>query len=142
MVNLGAVRPLVAMLASDAEPRHYAGLALLKLADNYENHLKIAEEGGIQALLRLGRARSTDEQLQYKAALTVGQLATNAVRLIPNGDKGGDSVIGHGARMMTKVRTQQAVQKGRQRTLDYLDQSVAEAEREQGQQSSSSSQGR
>ena len=81
LVNLGAVRPLVAMLASDAEPRHYAGLALLKLADNYENHLKIAEEGGIQALLRLGRTRLTDEQLQYKAALTVGQLAMNAVRL-------------------------------------------------------------
>jgi hypothetical protein len=84
LVNLGAVRPLVTMLASDAEPKHYAGLALLKLADNFENHLKIAEEGGIQALLRLGRTRTTDEQLQYKAALTLGQLATNAVKLLPN----------------------------------------------------------
>ena len=37
------------------------------------------EEGGIQALLRLARARSTDEELQYKAALTVGHLASNAV---------------------------------------------------------------
>ena len=83
LVQLGAVKPLVSMLASEAEPRHYAGLALLKLADNFENHLKIAEQGGIQALLRLGRVRSTDEQLQYKAALTIGQLATNAVKLIP-----------------------------------------------------------
>lgn len=28
--------------------------------------------------------------------------------------------IGHGARMMTKVRSQTAVQKGREMTLDYL----------------------
>ena len=84
LVNLGAVRPLVTMLSSDAEPKHYAGLALLKLADNFENHLKIAEEGGIQALLRLGRTRTTDEQLQYKAALTLGQLASNAVKLVPS----------------------------------------------------------
>merc|ERR1711959_68697 len=96
LVQAGAVRPLVAMLASEAEPRHYAGLALLKLADNFENHLRIAEEGGIQALLRLGRTRSTDDQLQYKAALTVGQLATNAVRLIPTGTTatGGGAAIG------------------------------------------------
>ena len=83
MVDMGAVRPLVAMLSSDAEPKHYAGLALLKLADNFENHLKIAQEGGIQALLRLGRTRSTDDQLQHKAALTLGQIASNAVKLLP-----------------------------------------------------------
>lgn len=81
---MGVVRPLVAMMSSDAEPKHYAGLALLKLADNFENHLKIAEEGGIQALLRLGRTRTTDEQMQYKAALTIGQLASNAVKLLPS----------------------------------------------------------
>lgn len=84
------------------------GLALLKLADNFENHLKIAEEGGIQALLRLGRVRSTDEQLQYKAALTVGQLASNAVKLLPKSDGSATGknagFIGHGARMMTKVQ--------------------------------------
>lgn len=84
LVNMGVVRPLVTMLSSDAEPKHYAGLALLKLADNFENHLRIAEEGGIQALLRLGRTRTTDDQLQYKAALTLGQLASNAVKLLPN----------------------------------------------------------
>jgi hypothetical protein len=47
-VKLGALRPLVSMMAVDSEPKHYAGLALLKLADNFENHLKIAEEGGVQ----------------------------------------------------------------------------------------------
>jgi hypothetical protein len=83
LVQQGVVRPLVTMLSSDAEPKHYAGLALLKLADNFENHLRIAEEGGIQALLRLGRSRTSDEQLQYKSALTLGQLATNAVKLLP-----------------------------------------------------------
>ena len=65
--------------------------------------------GGIQALLRLGRTRSTDEQLQHKAALTVGQLATNAVKLMPKaGVSGGvegknKDAIGHGARMMRSV---------------------------------------
>jgi len=128
LVQAGAVRPLVAMLASEAEPRHYAGLALLKLADNFENHLRIAEEGGIQALLRLGRVRSTDEQLQYKAALTIGQLATNAVKIIPTAKGRGEGAqlptegsIGHGARMLTKIRAQADVQRGREGTLAYLE---------------------
>lgn len=55
----------------------------------FQNHIKIASEGGIQALLRLARARSTDEELQYKAALTVGHLASNAVKLLPKGAGGG-----------------------------------------------------
>jgi hypothetical protein len=75
LVKLGAVRPLVAMMANESEPRHYAGLALLKLADNFENHITIAEEGGIQALLKLGRSQVADEEVQYKAALTVGKAA-------------------------------------------------------------------
>lgn len=136
LVSLGAVKPLVALLASDAEPRHYAGLALLKLADNFENHLRIAEEGGIQALLRLGRTRSTDDQLQYKAALTVGQLASNAVRLIPQegapmpvaGDE--DSAIGTGARMLNRMRAQGAADKARQKTIQYLDTSVEQTQKE------------
>lgn len=78
LVKLGAVRPLVAMMANESQPRHYAGLALLKLADNFENHITIAEEGGIQALLKLGRSRAADEEVQYKAALTVGNLASKA----------------------------------------------------------------
>lgn len=130
LVELGAVRPIVAMLACDAEPKHYAGLALLKLADNFENHLKIAEEGGIQALLRLGRTRSTDEQLQHKAALTVGQLASNAVKLmeIPSkdpilgGEMGKDrNIIGHGTRMMSKLRSQVSTEKARTLILQQLE---------------------
>ncbi len=96
LVNMGVVKPLVAMLSSDAEPKHYAGLALLKLANNCENHLKITIDGGIQALLRLGRTRSTDDQLQYKAALTLGQIASNAVRMLPNqktAAEGGNATI-------------------------------------------------
>merc|ERR1711959_833140 len=81
LVELGVLKPLVSMMAVHAEPRHYAGLALLKLADNFENHVAIAKEGGIQALLRLGRTRTTDDELQYKAALTVGNLASNAVSM-------------------------------------------------------------
>jgi hypothetical protein len=141
LVNLGAVRPLVALLASDAEPRHYAGLALLKLADNFENHLRIAEEGGIQALLRLGRSRSTDDQLQYKAALTVGQLASNAVRMIPQEGGGGrgddEQPIGHGARMLNRMRTSQASDKAKQKTLQYLDHSVEATQREAAMMSGS-----
>jgi hypothetical protein len=149
------------MLASEAEPRHYAGLALLKLADNFENHLRIAgmyhisfilfvffsmgdfiytyyiyyaEEGGIQALLRLGRVRSTDEQLQYKTSLTIGQLATNAVKLIPSRPTGtmpseemlNTEEIGTGTKILTKIRTQSDVQRGRELTLGYLSSSMKE----------------
>ena len=111
---MGVVRPLVAMLSSDAEPKHYAGLALLKLADNFENHLKIAEEGGIQALLRLGRTRTTDEQMNYKAAITLGQLASNAVKLMPSNRpvSAGDGAnvnagsIGQGSRVINRLRSQ------------------------------------
>jgi hypothetical protein len=106
LVDMGVVRPLVAMLSSDAEPKHYAGLALLKLADNFENHMKIFEGGGIQALLRLGRTRSTDDQLQHKAALTLGQIASNAVKLLPaqkTGAEGGNTMGRTGASAMTST---------------------------------------
>ena len=142
LVRLGAVKPLVALLASDAEPRHYAGLALLKLADNIENHLRIGEEGGIQALLRLGRSRSTDDQLQYKAALTVGQLASNAARILPEGaakeSEGG--IIGHGARMLNKMKSHASSDKAKTKTLQYLDASVEQSQKEAAMMSSSSSQ--
>jgi hypothetical protein len=73
-------------------------LALLKLADNFENHVAIAKEGGIQALLRLGRTRTTDDELQYKAALTVGSLASNAVKMLPiTGVSGGGASKGASA---------------------------------------------
>ena len=45
---MGGVRPLVTMMATNSESKHYASLALLKLSDNFENHATIAEEGGIQ----------------------------------------------------------------------------------------------
>ncbi len=50
---MGGVRPLVSIMAQHSEARHWAALALLKLADNFNNHITIAEEGGIQALLQL-----------------------------------------------------------------------------------------
>jgi hypothetical protein len=136
LVQLGVVKPLVAILASDNEPKHYAGLALLKLADNFENHLRIAEEGGIQALLRLGRTRTTDEQLQYKAALTVGQLASNAVKLIPNREQAAgitvqEGKMGHGANMLTKLRSAantNSNSKGKDLTVGYLDKSLKDEE--------------
>jgi len=79
LVKMGAVRHLVTMMATKSDHRHYAGLALLKLADNFENHIQIAEEGGIEALLKLGRSKVADDDMQYKSAITVGHLATNAV---------------------------------------------------------------
>jgi hypothetical protein len=58
----------------------------------------IAKEGGIQALLRLGRTRTTDDELQYKAALTVGALASNAVKMLPTtGVAGGGASKGANA---------------------------------------------
>ena len=110
-------------MAVQAEPRHYAGLALLKLADNFENHVAIAKEGGIQALLRLGRTRTTDDELQYKAALTVGNLASNAVKLLP---KGGDSQavsgeIGFAAQQMMAKKTEVAAKRGREKTEGFLE---------------------
>lgn len=142
IVEAGALKPLVAMMSVHAEPRHYAGLALLKLADNFENHIAIAEEGGIQALLRLARARVTDEELQYKAALTVGHLAANAVKLLPKGITAPVSFSGtaEGAVPPTLRRTGTAGGDGssaagspgkisrahaEERTRDYLDRTLA-----------------
>jgi hypothetical protein len=134
LVTLGALKPLVAMMSIQAEPRHYAGLALLKLADNFENHVAIAQEGGIQALLRLGRERTTDEELQYKAALTVGTLASNAVKMMPpTAETHGTaakrmvrSEIGFGAAAMLQGRVAGEARKGREETLAYLEKSTAQ----------------
>jgi hypothetical protein len=98
-----------------------------KLADNFENHLRISEAGGIQALLRLGRARSTDEELQYKAALTVAHLASNAAKLLPKG-KGSSSSsgIGAGAAMMHSIRSSSGGnKKGAETALAKQQQAVA-----------------
>ncbi|KAG6609141.1 Vacuolar protein [Phytophthora cinnamomi] len=128
LVERGALRPLIAMMSVHAEPRHYAGLALLKLADNYENHLRIAEEGGIQALLRIARARSTDEELQYKASLSLGQLASNATRSLPNHTnlKTGDAVIGTSVNKMAQItQTVAAKRAAKDKTTQYLDDKIA-----------------
>ncbi|KAG6974314.1 hypothetical protein JG688_00003126 [Phytophthora aleatoria] len=128
LVERGALRPLIAMMSVHAEPRHYAGLALLKLADNYENHLRIAEEGGIQALLRIARARSTDEELQYKASLSLGQLASNATRSLPNHTtlKTGDAVIGTSVNKMAQITQTVAAKKAaKDKTTQYLDDKIA-----------------
>ena len=42
LVKMGGVRPLVSMMATNSESQHYAALSLLKLADNFENHVTIA----------------------------------------------------------------------------------------------------
>ena len=120
ITKAGGLKPLVAMMSVHAEPRHYAGLALLKLADNFENHISIAEEGGIQALLRLARARSTDEELQYKAALTVGHLASNAVRLLPQaGSTSGGGGAGPGKlKKRTGDKTKEYLEKALAKTRD------------------------
>ena len=120
MVKAGALKPLVSMMSVHAQPRHYAGLALLKLADNSENHLAIAEEGGIQALLRLARARSTDEELQYKAALTVGHLASNAVQMLPGASAARKTLPPPRSKMTAKLSSGVA----RTRTRDFLERTL------------------
>ena len=84
---MGAVRPCMSLMAANAESKHYAALALLKLADNFENHIIIAEQGGIQALLHLGRSHVMDEEVHYKATVTVGNLASNAMKTLPKDKK-------------------------------------------------------
>ena len=129
LVKLGALRPLVAMMAVQSEPRHYAGLALLKLADNFENHVAIAQEGGIQALLRLGRERAaTDQELQYKAALTVGALASSAVKMMPRNNQATTTPkmktrpdIGVGAATMLQARLSMESKKAAVNTTSFLD---------------------
>ncbi len=80
LARLGAVRCCVSLLSTNAESKHYAAFALLKLASNFENHLIIAEQGGIQALLRLGRSQIVNEEIHYRAAVAVGNLANNAIK--------------------------------------------------------------
>ncbi len=42
LVKMGAVRPLVAVIEANSDSKYYAALALVKLADNFENHITIA----------------------------------------------------------------------------------------------------
>jgi hypothetical protein len=119
LVELGALTPIVAMMSTNSEPSHYASLALLKLADNFENHVAIASAGGIQSLLRLGRSRATDEEISYKSSLSVGSLAANAVRMLPGSGNSGNGVGFAASAMQAKVSG--AAGRGREKTTQYLD---------------------
>jgi hypothetical protein len=71
--------------------------------------------------------------MQYKAALTVGQLASNAVKLLPKGGGGLGAAkaalqIGHGAKLMNRVRGEVALARGRDDALSYLDKSTPAGE--------------
>lgn len=61
----------------------------------------------------------------------MGQLASNAVRLMPKVGLGAgqqkDNGVGHGAKVMDRLREQVNAQKGRKSTQDYLDKSSKEA---------------
>jgi hypothetical protein len=70
LTKMGGVRPLVAIMAKHCQARHWAALALLKLADNFNNHITIAEEGGIHALLQL--------RGEERVGITVANLAKRA----------------------------------------------------------------
>ena len=50
LVKMGGVRPLVSMMAKDSESKHYVALSLLKLADNFENHVTIAGKRWLQKI--------------------------------------------------------------------------------------------
>jgi hypothetical protein len=50
LVKMGGVRPLVAMMATNSDSQHYAAHALLKLADNFENHVTIAGKCKLQSV--------------------------------------------------------------------------------------------
>eukprot|EP00985_Skeletonema_marinoi_P008960 scaffold4098_cov154-Skeletonema_marinoi.AAC.9 len=58
------------MASKHSDARHWAALALLKLADNFNNHITIAEDGGIQALLQYPKAK--------EGGVTVANLAKRA----------------------------------------------------------------
>ena len=120
LVKQGALRPLVTMMSVGSEPCHYAGLALLKLADNFENHVSIAEEGGVQALLKLVRDNSTDTELSYKAASSLGTLSSNAVDKLPGFNHVGSSVIGTGASKMSKLSGGLAARSAQEKTSSYI----------------------
>jgi hypothetical protein len=121
-------------IGGSEETHDYSTIALLKLSENIQNYEAITKLGGIQALVRLNRSRSADENIQFKAALTIGKLAASAVELLPSSGFEGSrisngGIIGHGARLMGKIRptrTQSAMtrppisNRGTVETMKYL----------------------
>ena len=47
LCELGVIKLLVATIAANQESKHYASVALMRLSNNYENHIAITEEGGL-----------------------------------------------------------------------------------------------
>lgn len=82
LVKRGAVRHLTSIIELEAELYPYAGFALLKLADNFENHIAFSEQGGIRALLKLGAmGRIKDEDNHnISSPLSLAKLAFNAIK--------------------------------------------------------------
>ena len=74
-------------------------------------------------------ARTTDDELQYKAALTVGNLASNAVKLLPGNVSGGGGDIGTAATSLLDAKTKTAARSGKKQTEAYLDRADQEAVR-------------
>ena len=131
LVTLGALKPLVAMMSIQAEPRHYAGFALLKLADNFENHVAIAQEGGIQACAPRKRAHDG------RGAAVQGRAHGRHARLERRQDDAADgethgtaakrmvrSEIGFGAAAMLQGRVAGG---GREETAAYLENAAQDA---------------
>ena len=83
LVNMGAIRPLVSCCSTStsSSSSHFAGVALVRLAENYMNHIAIAEEGGLSVLLRLGRMGGK-KNLQYQASLSITKMAKQAASLV------------------------------------------------------------
>jgi len=132
LVERGALAPLVRLMGSEAEPRQYAALALLKLADNFENHVAIAKAGGLQALLQLGRGGLVDDEFQCAAVKMLGVISSNVAAMLPK-HTGSDGTVtitgdlGVSAERMLESKTQVALRNGRTKTLAYLSKTLREA---------------
>lgn len=86
LAEMGVVKLLVSLIAANQQAKHYASVALMSLSNNYENHLTIAEEGGISAILSVGK-RETGfyDHVQWDASSMSGTLAQQALKnLKPN----------------------------------------------------------
>ena len=121
IVQRGALKPLVSMVTTSAEASNYSALAILKLSENFAVHMQLASSGAIQALLAVARQKSTDEELQYRASLSVAQLASNAVSLLPtdmmsSGLPSPTRTVGGLSRRSAKDRTKQFLEKSVKKT--------------------------
>eukprot|EP00614_Pseudopedinella_elastica_P002331 CAMPEP_0172590810 /NCGR_PEP_ID=MMETSP1068-20121228/9451_1 /TAXON_ID=35684 /ORGANISM="Pseudopedinella elastica, Strain CCMP716" /LENGTH=1361 /DNA_ID=CAMNT_0013386913 /DNA_START=11 /DNA_END=4096 /DNA_ORIENTATION=- len=130
LVELGALKPLVQLVEDAGEPRQYAALALLKLADMFENHVAIARSGGLTALLKLGRGGQVDEEFKCASIKALGLMATNVAAMMPPGTRPGERVggeLGFAAEKLLESKTQVALRNGRAKTLAYLTRALRDA---------------